>query len=633
MVVTKHFATHGKKYRRRLIKYILNPDKTDNLKLVSDFGMNNYLDFPSHAEMVEMYNVNFSNNDKLYESRNDRQEKHQQTIHAHHLIQSFSPEDNLTPEEINRIGYETMMELTGGRFKFIVATHTDKDHVHNHILINSIDRNSDKKLIWNYALERNLRMISDRISKVAGAKIIEKSFSYRDYQKYRQSSHKFELKQRLYFLLQQSKSFDDFLEKAKQLHVQIDFSQKHSRFLMTDRTMIKPIRGRQLSKRDLYDEEFFRMHFAKQEIESRLEFLLNRVNSLEELITKAKELHLTIDLKQKNVTFILEEDNQKISLGHQKISDKKLYDVKFFQDYFKNKEVGDSERLENLQEQYHAFREERDKDKVSTEKIEEAFETFKEKRDTVHEFEVELAENQIEKLVDEGIYIKVSFGIKQSGLIFIPNYQLDIQEEENQIKYKIFIRETTSYFVYNKEHSDKNQYIKGRTLIRQLTNDSRVIPYRRSTVKSLQEKITEINLFIELTEPGKKYQDIKDELVKEIAELDIKLTQTNEQIATLNKMAEVLVNLNNSDMKNRRLARYDCAKMNLAPTINVYSIEKKIEESQEFMVQMIDEYEYKVGKLEKFVEILDNREKLIGNSRQTHEEKSSNECLKYKNLF
>ena len=57
MVVTKHFATHGKKYRRRLIKYILNPDKTDNLKLVSDFGMSNYLDFPSYEEMVEMYNV------------------------------------------------------------------------------------------------------------------------------------------------------------------------------------------------------------------------------------------------------------------------------------------------------------------------------------------------------------------------------------------------------------------------------------------------------------------------------------------------------------------------------------------------------------------------------------------------
>ncbi|HFR3880210.1 TPA: SAG1250 family conjugative relaxase [Streptococcus suis] len=604
MVVTKHFATHGKKYRRRLIKYILNPDKTDNLKLVSDFGMSNYLDFPSYKEMVEMYNVNFTNNDKLYESRNDRQEKHQQNIHAHHLIQSFSPEDNLTPEEINRIGYETMMELTGGLFKFIVATHTDKDHTHNHILVNAIDSNSDKKLIWNYALERNLRMISDRISKMAGAKIIEKRYSYRDYQKYRQSSHKFELKQRLYFLMQQSKSFDDFLEKAVQLHVHIDFSQKHSRFIMTDRAMTKPIRGRQLSKRDLYDEDFFRTHFAKQEIESRLEFLLNCVNSLEELLTKAKELNLTIDLKQKNVVFTLEENGKQISLSHKKISDKKLYDVNFFQDYFKNKEVGDSEGLENLQEQYHAFQEERDKDKVSTEEIEEAFETFKEKRDAVHEFEVEIAGHQIEKLVDEGVHIKVSFGVKQSGLIFIPNYQLDILEEENQTKYKVYIRETTSYFVYNQEHSDKNQYIKGRTLIRQLTNDSRVIPYRRPTVERLQEKITEINLLIELTETDKKYQDVKDDLVAEIAVLDIKLNQTNEKIATLNKMAEVLINLKSEDPNSRKLARYDFSKLNLTESITVEQVTEEIRVLQEELGHYLDEYEGLARKLEIFVKIL-----------------------------
>ena len=607
MVVTKHFATHGKKYRRRLIKYILNPDKTDNLKLVSDFGMSNYLDFPSYEEMVEMYNVNFTNNDKLYESRNDRQEKHQQNIHAHHLIQSFSPEDNLTPEEINRIGYDTMMELTGGRFKFIVATHTDKDHVHNHILINAIDCNSDKKLIWNYALERNLRMISDRISKIAGAKIIENRFSYRDYQKYRQSSHKFELKQRLYFLMQQSKSFDDFLEKAVQLHVHIDFSQKHSRFMMTDRAMTKPIRGRQLSKRDLYDEEFFRTHFAKQEIESRLEFLLNRVNSLEELLTKAKELNLTIDLKQKNVTFILEEDTQKISLSNKKISDKKLYDVKFFQDYFKNKEVGVSEGIENLQAQYSAFQEERDKKKVSTEDIEEAFETFKEKRDAIHEFEVELTEHQIEKLVDEGIYIKVSFGVKQSGLIFIPTYQLDILAEENQKKYKVYIRETTSYFVYNKEHSDKNQYIKGRTLIRQLTNDSRVIPYRRPTVERLQEKISEINLLIELTETDKKYQDIKDELVAEIAELDIKLTQTNEKIATLNKMAEVLINLKSEEPSSRKLARYEFLKLNLTESSTLEQVTEEKYMLQQKLGNDIDRYEALVKSLETFVNVLNNK--------------------------
>jgi len=604
MVVTKHFATHGKKYRRRLIKYILNPDKTDDLKLISDFGMSNYLDFPSHAEMVEMYNVNFSNNDKLYESRNDRQEKHQQTIHAHHLIQSFSPEDNLTPEEINRIGYETMMELTGGRFKFIVATHTDKDHVHNHILINAIDRNSDKKLIWNYALERNLRMISDRISKVAGAKIIEKRYSYRDYKKYRESSHKFELKQRLYFLLQQSKSFDDFLEKAKQLHVQIDFSQKHSRFMMTDRAMTKPIRGRQLSKRDLYDEEFFRTHFAKQEIESRLKFLLKSVYSLEELHVKAKELNLTIELKQKNVMFTLEEDGKKISLSHKKISDKKLYDVQFFNRYFEDREVRDIQALENLQEDFQTFREEQHKEKVSAEEIEEAFKKYKEKRDAIHEFEIELTDNQIEKLVDDGVYIQVSFGIKQSGLIFIPNYQLDIFEEDNHKKYKVYIRETSSYFVYNKENMDNNCFIKGRTLIRQLSNDSQKLPYRRLTLKSLQEKISEINLMIELSNTNKQYQEIKDELVLEIAEIDMQLEETQEKIATLNKMAEVLINLKSEDHETRKLAKYDFAQMNMTESIMLDRLNTDILKLQQELGNEINKYEEIARRLDLFVKII-----------------------------
>lgn len=604
MVVTKHFATHEKKYRRRLIKYILNPDKTDNLKLVSDFGMSNYLDFPSHAEMVEMYNVNFSNNGKLYESRNDRQEKHQQTIHAHYLIQSFSPEDNLTPEEINRIGYEIMMELTGGRFKFIVATHTDKDHVHNHILINAIDRNSDKKLIWNYALERNLRMISDRISKVTGAKIIEKRYSYRDYKKYRESSHKFELKQRLYFLLQQSKSFDDFLEKAKQLHVQIDFSQKHSRFLMTDRTMIKPIRGRQLSKRDLYDEDFFKTYFAKQEIESRLKFLLKSVYSLEELHVKAKELNLTIELKQKNVMFTLEEDGKKISLSHKKISDKKLYDVQFFNRYFEDREVRDIQALENLQEDFQIFREEQHKEKVSAEEIEEAFKKYKEKRDAIHEFEIELTDNQIEKLVDDGVYIQVSFGIKQSGLIFIPNYQLDIFEEDNHKKYKVYIRETSSYFVYNKENMDNNCFIKGRTLIRQLSNDSQKLPYTRPTLKSLKEKISEINLMIELSNTNKQYQEIKDELVLEIAEIDMQLEETQEKIATLNKMAEVLINLKSEDHETRKLAKYDFDQMNMTESIMLDRLNTDILKLQQELGNEINKYEEIARRLDLFVKII-----------------------------
>jgi hypothetical protein len=607
MVVTKHYATHGRKYRKSLIKYILNPDKTEQLKLVSDFGMSNYLDFPSYEELVDMYNANFINNDKLYDSRNDRQQIKQTKIHAHHLIQSFSPDDNLTPEEINRIGYETVKELTGGNFRFIVATHTDKSHTHNHILINSIDLNSDKKLKWDYAQERNLRMISDRISKIAGAKIIDSRYSYREYLKYRVSSHKFELKQRLYFLMQQSKSFEDFLEKVKQLHVQIDFSQKHSRFLMTDRAMTKPIRGRQLSKRDLYDEDFFRTHFAKQEIENRLEFLLKHVHSLEELHVKAKELNLTIELKQKNVTFILEEDGQKISLSHKKVSDKKLYDVQFFNRYFEDKEVSDIQVLENLQEDYQTFREEQHKEMVSAEEIEKVFKKYKEKRDAVHEFEVELRDNQIEKLVDDGIYIKASFGIKQRGLIFIPNYQLDILEEEKQKKYKVYIRETSSYFVYNKENSDKNCFIKGRTLIRQLTNDSQKLPYRRPTLKSLQEKISEINLMIELSNTNKQYQEIKEEFVLEIAELDMKLEETQEKIATLNKMAEVFINMKSEDHESKKLAKYDFSKMNMTESITLEQLNKDVIILQQELNNDISEHEEQIGRLEVFIKLLNNK--------------------------
>lgn len=612
MVVTKHFATHGKKYRRRLIKYILNPEKTNNLALVSDFGMSNYMDFPTYEEMVKMYNINFINNDELYDSRNDRLERKQQKIHAHHVIQSFSPEDNLTPEEINRIGYETMMELTGGRFRFIVATHVDQSHTHNHIIINSVDRNSEKKLIWDYHLERNLRMISDRISKIAGTKIIEKRYSYRDYKKYRESSHKFELKQCLYFLMQQSKSFDDFLENAKQLHVHIDFSRKDSRFLMTDRAMTKPIRGRQLSKRDLYDEDFFKTHFAKQEIESRLEFLLKSVHSLEELHVKAKELNLTIELKQKNVMFTLGEDGQMITLSHKKVSDKKLYDVQFFNRYFEDKEVRDIQVLENLQEDYQTFREEQHKDKVSSEEIEEAFKKYKEKRDAIHEFEVELTDNQIEKLVDDGIYIKVSFGIKQSGLIFIPNYQLDILEEENQKKYNAYIRETSSYFVYNKENSDKNCFIKGKTLIRQLINDSQKLPYRRPTLKSLQEKISEINFMITLSNTNKQYQEIKDEFVLKIVEIEMRLEEAQEKIATLNKIAEILINMNSNNIESMRLAKYELAQLNVPDDISVKQVNENLVQYQEYFNNIIDKYDQHVGRLEQFRKLVAGQKDNMG---------------------
>lgn len=608
MVVTKHFAVHSNKYRKSLIRYILNPEKTKHLKLVSDFGMSNYLDFPTYEEMVEMYQANLVNNDRLYDSRNDRQQVKQTKIHAHHMIQSFSPDDNLTPEEINRIGYETVKELTGGNFRFIVTTHTDKNHLHNHILINSIDLNSHKKLKWDYAQERNLRLISDRIAKEAGAKIITYNrYSHEKFVTYRKSNRKFELKQRLYFLMENSKSFDDFLEKASALNLQIDFSRKHTRFLMTDMNMKQVIRGNQLDKRRPYTEEYFREEFTKRAIEQRLDFLLPKAQDLPHLLEIAEQLNLVISLKKKHVTFSLTENGQTISLGNKKISTKYLYDVAFFEDYFEKRENTPDLSLENLVADFENYCREAEEDKLPYEELWKAYEEFKEKRDQVQEFEVVLADHQIDKLVKDGIFIRVNYGVKKDGLVFIPNRHLDIKEIDNGSSYHVFIRETTQFFIYHKENSKLNRYMRGRDLIRQLTNDSQTIPKRRRPrLETLKHKIDEINLLIELNVDNKSFQEVKDEIIKDIAQLELAITDLQDHIAYLNRVAEVLVNLNNSDPENRRLAKYDYSKMNLTAGVTLGTVENEIRIKQEELKGHIDSYEYQVRKLEKFTALLVN---------------------------
>ena len=608
MVVTKHYATHGKKYRKSLIKYILNPDKTEQLKLVSDFGMSNYLDFPSYEELVEMYHTNFVNNDRLYDSRNDRQQIKQTKIHAHHLIQSFSPEDKLTPEEINRIGYETIKELTGGNFRFIVTTHTDKDHIHNHILINSIDLNSDKKLRWDYAQERNLRMISDRLAKEAGAKIITPNrYSHEKFETYRRTNNKFELKQRLYFLMENSRSFEDFLVKAPALNVEMDFSRKHARFLMTDRNMKQVIRGDQLNKRQPYTEDYFREQFAKRGIEERLEFLLPKARSLEHLVKMAEQLNLIISPRQKHVVFTLSENSRSIAIKNEKLSAQCLYDVQFFEDYFSKEKELPNVSLETLVLDFEKYHEEKNKDRLPGEELWAAYTDFKEKRDQVQEFEVTLAEHQIDKLVKDGLFVRINYGVKKDGLVFIPNRNLDIHESEQGKSYHVFIRETAQFFIYNKENSDFNRYMRGRELIRQLTHDSKHIPKRRRpTMASLKEKIAGLNLLIELDITYQSYQEVKDELINEIAQLDLTITDLQDKVANLNKIAEVLLNLNNSDPENRRLARYDYAKLNLTATIKLKQVEKEISQSQQSLTDLIDKYEYKVRRLESLVKIITN---------------------------
>ena len=561
MVVTKHFAIHGKNYRSKLIKYILNPSKTKNLTLVSDFGMRNYLDFPSYKELVKMYNDNFLSNDTLYEIRHDRQEANQRKIHSHHIIQSFSPGDHLTPEQINQIGYETVKELTGGRFRFIVATHVDKDHIHNHIILNSIDKNSDKKFLWDYKAERNLRMVSDRLSKIVGAKIIENRYSHHQYEVYRKTNYKYEIKQRVYFLIENSKNFEDFKKKAKALHLKIDFRHKHVTYFMTDSNMKQVVRDSKLSRKQPYNETYFKKKFVQREIINILEFLLPKMKNMNELIQRAEFLGLKIIPKAKHVLF--EFDGIKIS--EQELVKTNQYSVSYFQDYFNNKNETVVLDNKNLVERYNEEKLIKEKKLPTEDGIWKSYQDFKRNRDAVHEFEVELNLNQVEEVVEDGIYIKVQFGIRQEGLIFVPNIQINMEEE----KVKVFLRETSSYYVYHKDSAEKNRFMKGKTLIRQfnLQYESQYM-YRRIPLSKIKEKIEQLDFLISSETSSNTYEDITKDFIDQISYLENMIQQVQDKIDNLSSLEEILLN----DMENGSGNLED----NINVKISVDTIEKAL---------------------------------------------------------
>ena len=83
-------------------------------------------------------------------------------IIAYQIRQSFKPGE-ITPEEANRIGYETAMRFTHGEHAFLVATHTDRAHIHNHIIFNSTNLSCDRKFKDSWFIALALQKLSDQI--------------------------------------------------------------------------------------------------------------------------------------------------------------------------------------------------------------------------------------------------------------------------------------------------------------------------------------------------------------------------------------------------------------------------------------------------------------------------------------
>ena len=120
----KHKISKGETIAQSLkerFDYGQNPDKTEGGELISSYGCDH---MTADAE--------FFLSKAKYKAATGREQRRDADVLCYQISQSFKPGE-ITPEEANRIGYETAMRWTKGKYAFFVATHKDKAHIHNHI--------------------------------------------------------------------------------------------------------------------------------------------------------------------------------------------------------------------------------------------------------------------------------------------------------------------------------------------------------------------------------------------------------------------------------------------------------------------------------------------------------------------
>ena len=194
----------------KAIAYILNPEKTDEKLLVSSYGC------ASETAARE-----FEWTRKIAEQKWMNPVR----IIARHVIQSFEIGE-VTPELAHEIGKQFADEILGGKYEYVLTTHIDKDHVHNHLIFNAVDfvdyhaYKSYKRIYYD------MREVSDRLCKENGLSVIppsqNKGMSYKEYtEAKRGTSWKQKLKQTIDRLIITAKDYDDFLRLMQEAGYEI----------------------------------------------------------------------------------------------------------------------------------------------------------------------------------------------------------------------------------------------------------------------------------------------------------------------------------------------------------------------------------------------------------------------------
>ena len=199
------------------LDYIMNEDKTDEKILISSFGCN-----PKTAHL-EFEQTKRECNSKA-------------KILARHLIQAFAPGET-TPEQAHQIGLELCERILQGKYEYVLTTHIDKGHLHNHILFNNVSFETGKAYQSNKRSYHQIRTVSDDLCRENGLSVISaidesykkfkskystNSKSYMEYTEFKRgNSWKNKLQLAIDKAVLKSKTYEEFLKTMEDFGYEI----------------------------------------------------------------------------------------------------------------------------------------------------------------------------------------------------------------------------------------------------------------------------------------------------------------------------------------------------------------------------------------------------------------------------
>ena len=218
------------------VQYIVNEAKTEKGNLVSSYSCS---DDPNEAAKM------FREVREAFDSK--------VTTLCQHVIQSFKPGE-VTPEQAHRAGLELAEKLLGGEYQFVLATHVDKEHIHNHLIFNNVNmcngysfetlENKGDKRSW-----KSLRRKSDDLCKEHGLSVVNhaernKGTEHFEWEMNRQGlSWKAKLKLAISDCIEASKDFDDFLKKCPDFGIIAEYNPNHKidlKFKLAEHVKVQP---------------------------------------------------------------------------------------------------------------------------------------------------------------------------------------------------------------------------------------------------------------------------------------------------------------------------------------------------------------------------------------------------------